>query len=124
MVSSTAKVILFKSQKDPAMSDRQSNHDYFQYWSPTPIECNLPDLPKPMSDHNVDLVQDQVGLIHIGIAKATKNNFIDSVQFTFIGIVTTHPLPYIPYFISTSPGGVLLLGPVLPSHKDRLATWA
>merc|ERR1719400_884221 len=31
-----------------------------EYWSPTPIECNLPDLPKPMSDHNVDLVQDQV----------------------------------------------------------------
>ena len=67
MVSSIAKVILFKSQKDPAMSDRQSNHDYFQYWSSTPIECNLPDLPKPMSDHNVDLVQSQVGFIREGL---------------------------------------------------------
>ena len=65
-----------------------------------------------MSDHNVDLVQDQVGLIHIEFAKAAKVIF--SVQFTFI----ENSLD------TTSPGGVLLLGPVLPSHKDRLATWA
>jgi len=32
-----------------------------EFWSPSPSPpCNLPDLPKPMSDHNVDLVQDQV----------------------------------------------------------------